>query len=112
MAIGSPGTPRYSLVAPQDISAINLERNYTFSKINTEISSYFNGGAISPWGDYNGDGKLDFIAAGGLKSLTNFGSADNFTRTSLYRNTGSTFTDDSGIGFDLASVASWGDYKI
>ncbi|MEZ2284990.1 FG-GAP-like repeat-containing protein, partial [Microcoleus sp.] len=110
LAIGSPGTPRYSLVAPQDISAINLERNYTFSKINTEISSNFNGGAISPWGDYNGDGKLDFIAAGGLKSLTNFGSADNFTRTSLYRNTGSTFTDDSGIGLDLASAASWGDY--
>ncbi|MEG4328645.1 FG-GAP-like repeat-containing protein, partial [Microcoleus sp. herbarium5] len=100
----------YSGLDPQDVSVTNLERSYTFNKINTEISNYFNGGAISDWGDYSGDGKLDFIAAGGFQLLSNPGSNLSFTGTSLYRNTGSTFTADSGYSLELADAASWGDY--
>ncbi|MEG3997409.1 MULTISPECIES: FG-GAP-like repeat-containing protein [unclassified Microcoleus] len=107
----SSSSPGYSGFDPQDVSVTNLERSYTFNKINTEISNDFNGGAISGWGDYSGDGKLDFIASGGLKPLTRFGSADNFTGTWLYQNTGSTFSAESGVpSWELASAASWGDY--
>ena len=61
-AIGNPfPTPGYSGIDPKDVSVTNLERSYTFSKINTQISNNFNGGAISPWGDYNGDGKADIL---------------------------------------------------
>ncbi|NJS13118.1 MAG: hypothetical protein HC789_23475, partial [Microcoleus sp. CSU_2_2] len=101
----------YAGIDLADISVTNLERNYTFSKITTEISSYFDGRTISDWGDYNGDGKLDFIASGRSQLLTRPGSVDNFTGTWLYRNTGSTFTDDSGSpALELASAASWGDF--
>ncbi|MEG4170394.1 MULTISPECIES: FG-GAP-like repeat-containing protein [unclassified Microcoleus] len=111
-AIYNPfGTPGYSGIDPQDVSVTNLERNYTFTKINTEISNYFNGGAISPWGDYNGDGKLDFMASGGLQLLQTASNSYVGTYTSLYRNTGTTFTAESGnLAWDLASAASWGDY--
>ncbi|MBW3587034.1 MAG: VCBS repeat-containing protein, partial [Cyanobacteria bacterium 0813] len=107
----SSSSPGYSGMDPQDLSVTNLEGSYTFNKINTEISNDFNGGAISDWGDYSGDGKLDFIASGGLKPLGRFGSVDNFTGTWLYQNTGSTFTAESGYpSWELASAASGGDY--
>ncbi|MEG4093233.1 FG-GAP-like repeat-containing protein, partial [Microcoleus sp. Pol12B4] len=102
----------YSGLDPQDVSVTNLERSYTFNKINTEISNYFEGGAISAWGDYSGDGKLDFIASGRPELLSTLGSGFSFTGTWLYRNTGSTFTAESGnTGLELASAASWGDYN-
>ncbi|MEP6580423.1 FG-GAP-like repeat-containing protein [Microcoleus vaginatus GB2-A3] len=106
------GSPRYSGFDPQDVSVTNLERSYTFNKINTEISNDFNGGAISGWGDYSGDGKLDFIASGRPKPLSSFGSSSDFTGTWLYRNSGSTFTAESGYpSWESASAASWGDYN-
>ncbi|MEG4224344.1 FG-GAP-like repeat-containing protein, partial [Microcoleus sp. Pol12A6] len=105
-------TPGYSGFDPEDVSVTNLERSYTFNKINTEISNYFEGGAISAWGDYSGDGKLDFIASGRPEPLSSFVSSFDFTGTRLYRNTGSTFTAESGDpSLELASAASWGDYN-
>ncbi|MEG4009742.1 FG-GAP-like repeat-containing protein [Microcoleus sp. Pol11C1] len=102
----------YSGLDPQDVSVTNLERSYTFNKINTEMSNYFDGGAISAWGDYSGDGKLDFIASGAPQLLSTLGSSFSFTGTWLYRNTGSTFTAESGnTGLELAPTASWGDYN-
>ncbi|MEG4215047.1 FG-GAP-like repeat-containing protein [Microcoleus sp. Pol14C6] len=102
----------YSGLDPQDVSVTNLERSYTFNKINTEISNDFNGGAISAWGDYSGDGNLDFIASGRPEPLSSFGSSFDFTGTWLYRNSGSTFTAESGYAnLELASAASWGDYN-
>ncbi|MEG4228536.1 FG-GAP-like repeat-containing protein [Microcoleus sp. N9_B2] len=102
----------YSGLDPQDVSVTNLERSYTFNKIKTEISNDFKGGAISGWGDYSGDGKLDFIASGAPQLLSTLGSSFSFTSTWLYRNTGSTFTAESGnTGLELASAASWGDYS-
>ncbi|MEG4107673.1 FG-GAP-like repeat-containing protein, partial [Microcoleus sp. S13_C5] len=107
----SSSSARYSGFDPQDVSVTNLERSYTFNKINTEISNYFDGRAISGWGDYSGDGKLDFIASGRPELLSRPGSVDNFTGTWLYQNTGSTFTAKSGYSsWELASAASWGDY--
>ncbi|MEG4545098.1 FG-GAP-like repeat-containing protein [Microcoleus sp. Aus8_D2] len=104
-------TPRYSGIDPQDVSVTNLERKYTFSKITTEISSYFNGGAISGWGDYNNDGKLDFIASGRSQPVGTFGSSTDFVGSWLYRNTGTTFTAESGYPkLELADAAAWGDY--
>jgi len=108
---GNPfSTPGYSGIDPQDVSVTNLERKYTFSKINTEISNYFNGGAISGWGDYNNDGKLDFIAAGRSELVQSSDSNISFTKTMQYRNTGSTFTAESTFPLELADAASWGDY--
>ncbi|MEG4073762.1 FG-GAP-like repeat-containing protein, partial [Microcoleus sp. Pol14C2] len=105
-------TPGYSGFDPEDVSVTNLERSYTFNKINTEISNYFDGGVISAWGDYSGDGKLDFIASGRPEPLSSFGSSFDFTGTWLYRNSGSTFTAESGYpSWESASAASWGDYN-
>ncbi|NJL67057.1 MAG: hypothetical protein HC894_10245 [Microcoleus sp. SM1_3_4] len=102
----------YSGIDPEDVSVTNLERNYTFSKIPTEISSYFDGRTISDWGDYNGDGKLDFIASGRSQLLTRPGSSDNFTGSWPLLNTGSTFTAESGFPrLSPGSSAVWGDYN-
>ncbi|WP_293337891.1 FG-GAP-like repeat-containing protein, partial [Microcoleus sp. CAWBG58] len=105
----------YSGIDPEDVSITNLERNYTFSKIVTEISSYFSGKTISDWGDYNGDGKLDFIAAGVPQILGGFGGntgSDGATGSWPYLNTGSTFTAErSTPRLTLGATAAWGDHN-
>lgn len=104
--------PSYSGIDPQDVSVTNLERKYTFSKINTEISNYFDGRVISGWGDYDNDGKLDFIASGTLELLTPYQTAQavDTAGTRLYRNTGSTFTAQTSTPrLQPASTAAWGD---
>jgi hypothetical protein len=115
--VRSPGDTfvSYSGIDPEDVSLTNLERNYTFSKIVTEISSYFSGKTISDWGDYNGDGKLDFIAAGVPQILGGFGGntgSDGATGSWPYLNTGSTFTAErSTPRLTLGATAAWGDYN-
>jgi hypothetical protein len=104
--------PSYSGIDPEDVSVTNLERKYTFSKINTEVSNYFDGRVISGWGDYDNDGKLDFIASGSLELLTRYetGRAVDTAGTRLYRNTGSTFTAQTSTPrLQPASTAAWGD---
>jgi hypothetical protein len=56
------------------------------------------------WGDYNGDGKLDFL-------LTGYNGSGGISK--LYKNTGSGFAEDTSISLPAVYVSSvaWGDYN-
>jgi hypothetical protein len=95
--IGEAGsTPAFKLYANQG--------NQTFQEVPTDIPgrTYANVG----WVDYNNDGQLDLLVGG---SLTGFGPGGV---TTLYQNTGGTFTAVPNTPFAAASYPAfdWGDY--
>jgi Bacterial Ig-like domain/FG-GAP-like repeat/FG-GAP repeat len=57
------------------------------------------------WGDYNGDGKLDFLLTGETSSGRGI--------SKLYKNTGRGFTEDTSISLPgvYGSSVAWGDYN-
>jgi FG-GAP-like repeat len=90
------GTPSFKLYANQG--------NQTFQEVVTTIPgrTYAN----VDWVDYNNDGQLDLLVGGSLTGLGPGGV------TTLYQNTGSTFTAVPNTPFAAASYPAfdWGDY--
>ncbi|HOX57256.1 MAG TPA: FG-GAP-like repeat-containing protein [Candidatus Paceibacterota bacterium] len=85
------------------ISQIWRNTGHDFTNINADLPAVFRSAAA--WGDYDNDGRLDFVLTG----TTNADASGSIAQ--IWRNTGAGFTNiNAGLpGVSCSSVA-WGDY--
>lgn len=82
-----------------------------FTNINAGLPGVFRGSAT--WGDYDNDGRLDILLAGGTTGIFSDFAAPVATNLicQIWRNTGSGFTNiNAGLPGIADGTAAWGDY--